>query len=43
MHTGDLVGTVDKNKVTKDEVLAMIIIGKPPEQVSETELAQLIN
>jgi D-xylose transport system ATP-binding protein len=43
MHTGDLVWTVDKNQVTKDEVLAMIIIGKPPEQVSESEMAQLIN
>jgi hypothetical protein len=27
--------------VTKDQVLAMIIIGKPPEQVSETEMAQI--
>jgi D-xylose transport system ATP-binding protein len=43
MHTGELVGTVDKNAVTKDEVLAMIIIGKPPEQVSDKEMAQLIN
>ncbi len=43
MHTGDLVGTVDKDKVTKDEVLAMIIIGKPPEQVSDKELAKLIS
>jgi D-xylose transport system ATP-binding protein len=43
MHTGDLVGTVDKDAVTKDEVLAMIIIGKPPEEVSEKELATLIH
>ncbi len=42
MLQGKLVGTVDKHKVTKDEVLAMIIIGKLPEQVSETEMAQLI-
>ncbi len=42
MLQGELVGTVDKNKVTKDEVLAMIIIGKLPEQVSETEMAKLI-
>ena len=28
MMQGRLVGTVDKNKVTKDEVLAMIIMGK---------------
>ena len=42
MLHGKLVGTVDKDKVTKDEVLAMIIIGKLPEQVSETEMAKLI-
>jgi D-xylose transport system ATP-binding protein len=42
MLHGKLVGTVDKDKVTKDEVLAMIIIGKLPEQVSETEMAELI-
>ena len=40
MLQGKLVGTVDKNKVTKDEVLAMIIIGKLPEEVSETEMAE---
>ena len=43
MHHGELVGTVDKDKVTKDEVLAMIIIGKPPEQVSDKEMAKLIS
>ena len=32
MLQGRLVGTVDKHKVTKDEVLAMIIIGKLPER-----------
>ena len=36
MLHGKLVGTVDKDKVTKDEVLAMIIIGKLPEQVSKS-------
>jgi len=41
MLHGKLVGTVDKDKVTKDEVLAMIIIGKLPEQVSATEMAEL--
>jgi D-xylose transport system ATP-binding protein len=41
MLHGKLVGTVDKDKVTKDEVLAMIIIGKLPEQVSQKELADL--
>ncbi len=43
MLQGKLVGTVDKTKVTKDEVLAMIIIGKRPDQVSEKEMAELIN
>jgi D-xylose transport system ATP-binding protein len=43
MNTGKLVGTVDKNSVTKDEVLAMIILGRPPEQVSKQELAELVN
>jgi len=43
MLQGKLVGTVDKNKVTKDEVLAMIIIGKLPEEVSEKEMAELIS
>jgi D-xylose transport system ATP-binding protein len=42
MLQGKLVGTVDKHKVTKDEVLAMIIIGKLPTEVSKSELAELI-
>ena len=33
MMQGRLVGTVDKNKVTKDEVLAMIIMGKKPDGI----------
>ena len=33
MLQGKLVGTVDKDKVTKDEVLGMIIMGKLPEQL----------
>jgi D-xylose transport system ATP-binding protein len=41
MLQGKLVGTVNKNDVTMDEVLAMIIIGKLPEEVTETELEQL--
>jgi len=41
MLTGELVGTVDKDAVTKDEVLAMIIMGKRPDEVSEDELAEL--
>ena len=35
--------TAFDQQYTKDEVLAMIIIGKRPEQVSEKELAELIN
>ena len=41
MLQGKLVGTVNKDDVTKDEVLAMIIMGKKPGEVSETELAEL--
>jgi len=41
MLHGKLVGTVDKTKVTTDEVLAMIIMGKLPGEVSQKELAQL--
>jgi D-xylose transport system ATP-binding protein len=41
MLQGRLVGTVDKDKVTKDEVLGMIIIGKQPGEVTQTELAEL--
>jgi D-xylose transport system ATP-binding protein len=41
MLQGRLVGTVDKEKVTKDEVLGMIIMGKLPDQMDRQELAQL--
>jgi D-xylose transport system ATP-binding protein len=41
MLMGKLVGTVDKNTVTKDEVLAMIIAGKLPSQVTTEDLAEL--
>jgi D-xylose transport system ATP-binding protein len=41
MLTGRLVGTVSKRDVTKDEVLAMIILGKKPGEVSDSELAEL--
>ncbi|MEX0795501.1 MAG: ATP-binding cassette domain-containing protein [Acidimicrobiia bacterium] len=41
MLQGELVGTVNKEDVTMDEVLAMIIIGKKPEEVTETDLEQL--
>ena len=39
MATGKLVGTVDKNRVTKDEVLGMIIMGKTPDEVTEKDIA----
>jgi D-xylose transport system ATP-binding protein len=41
MLQGKLVGTVDKDKVTKDDVLAMIIMGKQPGQASSEEIADL--
>ena len=41
MLHGKLVGTVEKGKVTADEVLAMIIMGKRPGEVSEKDLAEL--
>ena len=41
MLQGKLVGTVDKTKVTKDEVLGMIIMGKLPDQMDHKELASL--
>ncbi len=41
MLQGKLVGTVRKDDVTKDEVLAMIIMGKKPGEISEQELAEL--
>jgi D-xylose transport system ATP-binding protein len=41
MLHGRLVGVVNKADVTTDEVLAMIIIGKMPDEVSQKELAQL--
>jgi D-xylose transport system ATP-binding protein len=41
MLQGALVGTVLKDQVTKDEVLAMIIMGKKPDEISDRELAEL--
>lgn len=41
MLQGKLVGTVQRDDVTMDEVLAMIIIGKLPEEVTTSELEQL--
>jgi len=41
MLQGKLVGTVRKDDVTMDEVLAMIIVGKLPGELSQSELADL--
>jgi D-xylose transport system ATP-binding protein len=41
MLQGKLVGTVNKDDVTMDEVLAMIIVGKKPGELSQSELADL--
>ncbi len=41
MLQGKLVGTVNKADVTMDDVLAMIIIGKLPGEVSESEMEGL--
>jgi D-xylose transport system ATP-binding protein len=41
MLHGKLVGTVNKADVTTDEVLAMIIMGKLPTEVTQKDLAEL--
>jgi D-xylose transport system ATP-binding protein len=41
MYHGRLVDTVNKDDVTTDEILGMIILGKKPGEVSEKELAEL--
>jgi D-xylose transport system ATP-binding protein len=41
MLQGKLVGTVNKHEVTKDEVLAMIIMGKLPGTATSSELEEL--
>ena len=41
MYHGRLVATVNKDEVTTDEVLAMIIMGKKPDEVTSEELAAL--
>ena len=41
MMQGRLVDTVDRADVTKDDVLAMIIMGKKPNEVSDTEIEEL--
>ncbi len=41
MHHGQIVGTVNRDDVTTDQVLAMIILGKKPEEVTQEELEAL--
>ncbi len=41
MYHGRIVGTVNKEQVTTDQVLGMIILGKRPDEVTQRELAQL--
>ena len=41
MLQGRLVGTVNKHDVTTDEVLAMIILGKKPGELTQKDLAEL--
>jgi D-xylose transport system ATP-binding protein len=41
MYHGKIVGIVNKADVTTDDVLGMIILGKPLEKLTEKEIAQL--
>jgi D-xylose transport system ATP-binding protein len=41
MYHGKIVGTVNRDDVTTDQLLAMIILGKRPEEVTSEELASL--
>jgi D-xylose transport system ATP-binding protein len=41
MYHGSIVGIVNKAEVTPDEVLGMIILGKPREEVTDKDLAKL--
>jgi len=41
MHTGKIVGIVNKNEVTKDQILAMIIMGKDSSQVTDHDIEDL--
>jgi D-xylose transport system ATP-binding protein len=43
MATGKLVGMVEKVSVSKDDVLGMIILGKPPGEVTEAEAAAVLH
>jgi D-xylose transport system ATP-binding protein len=41
MYHGQVVGTVNHDEVTTDDVLSMIILGKPPTDVTSEEQAAL--
>jgi D-xylose transport system ATP-binding protein len=41
MYHGRLVDTVNKDEVTTDEILGMIILGKPPTKLTEKDIAEL--
>ncbi len=41
MYHGQIVATVNKNDVTTDDILGMIILGKKPGEVSEKDRAEL--
>ena len=41
MYHGRMVDTVNKEEVTTDEVLGMIILGKKPEEVTTEDIAEL--
>ena len=41
MYHGEIVDTVDKEKVTPDDVLGMIILGKKPDEVTEKDRAAI--
>ncbi len=41
MYHGELVGTIDKETVTPDDVLGMIILGKKPDEVTDSDRAAI--
>jgi D-xylose transport system ATP-binding protein len=41
MYHGRIVDTVNRDDVTPDDILGMIILGKKPGEVSEKERAEL--
>ena len=43
MYHGRLVGTVNKDEVTPDDVLGMIILGKPPTKLTSEDRAELLH